>query len=160
MQVGAFEFRSSPHSKGVAGGVGLFDFFRNTFLFWISGDTSGPPAFGIGVASPSSCLHIAGALAAPCPTAAKTAAYTLGIADETVKADATGGAFTITLPDATACPGRMYTVKRMNSGGNAVTVGTTSSQTIDGATTYSLASQYSTLNVQSDGANYVITGKI
>jgi hypothetical protein len=52
--------------------------------------------------------------------------------------------------------GFRVTVKRTNSGANNVTVGTTSSQTIDGATTYALVQQYDAITVESDGANWVI----
>ena len=104
--------------------------------------------FGLGpvrVASP-----IATALAT------KTTAYSLTATDSVILADATGGAFTVTLPTAVGCQGRQYTVKRTNSGSNNVTVGATSSQTIDGAATKALGAQWSTIAVVSDGANWQI----
>jgi len=62
---------------------------------------------------------------------------------------------TITLPDATShCAGRIYTVKLTVSGTG--TVATTSSQNIDGATTYSLSAQYKYVTVQSDGTQWWI----
>jgi hypothetical protein len=73
-----------------------------------------------------------------------------------ITADGAGGAFTVTLPTAASITGRMYTIKRTNSGANAVTVGTTSSQTIDGSTTYSLSAQYKYVTVISDGSNWLI----
>lgn len=65
-------------------------------------------------------------------------------------------AFTITLPTAASISGRIYTIKKIDSSGNAVTIGTTSSQTIDGSTTYALSSQYKYVTVVSNGTNWLI----
>jgi hypothetical protein len=89
---------------------------------------------------------------------AKTSAYTILTSDEIITGDATSGIFTITLPTAVGVTGQTYTIKRINSGSNAVTVGTTSSQTIDGSTTYALSTQYKYVKVVSDGANWIIVG--
>jgi len=87
----------------------------------------------------------------------KTTTYTITTADDVISADATSAAFTVTLPSAaTAGAGRQFTVKRTNAGTNNVTVGTTSSQTIDGATTYLLDQQYSSITVVSDGTNWMV----
>ena len=88
----------------------------------------------------------------------KTSAYTILTSDEIITADATSALFTITLPTAVGVTGQTYTIKRINSGSNAVTVGTTSSQTIDGITTYALSAQYKYVKVVSDGANWIIIG--
>lgn len=94
-------------------------------------------------------------------TRSKTAAYTAVITDKLIKADATSAAFTVTLPSATNMSGLQITVKRTNSGANNVTVGTTSSQTIDlpggaAATTRVLGNQYAFVTVESDGTNWMI----
>ncbi|MFB6518582.1 glycosyl hydrolase family 28-related protein [Streptomyces sp. NPDC056401] len=89
---------------------------------------------------------------------AKAAAYTLTTADSIVTGNATGGAFSLTLPTAVGIAGRSYTLKKIDASGNAVTVATTSSQTIDASTTYSLAAQYKYVTVVSDGANWLIVG--
>jgi hypothetical protein len=86
----------------------------------------------------------------------KTGAYTATATDEYISADATSAAFQITLPTAVSKTGQTYTIKRINSGANAVTVGTTSSQTIDGSTTYSLSAQYKYVSVISNGSNWLI----
>lgn len=86
--------------------------------------------------------------------AAKTATYTATESDHTI--DCTANTFTVTLPTAVGITGREYVVK--NSGAGNITVGTTSSQTIDGATSYSLATQYKYVTVQSTGSNWVIIG--
>lgn len=85
----------------------------------------------------------------------KTSAYTLTTSDCVVLANATSAAFTLTLPSASSVPtGRQYLLKKVDSSANAVTIATTSSQTIDGSTTASLASQWSKLTVVSDGSNW------
>ena len=91
--------------------------------------------------------------------AAKSAAYTALVSDEIITGDATSAAFTITLPTAVGKNGQTYTIKRINSGANAVTVATTSSQTIDGAATYALSAQYNYVKVVSDGSHWIIVGK-
>lgn len=84
---------------------------------------------------------------------AKTANYTLTATDYTV--DCTANSFTITLPTAVGCSGRVYNIK--NSGTGTITIATTSSQTIDGNATATLTlAQYDCLTVQSNNANYII----
>ena len=85
-----------------------------------------------------------------------SATYSIKDTDGLVMADATGGAFTATLPTAVGKKGKRYTVKRMNAGGNNVTAGTTGSETIDGAATSALTAQYESVTVVSDGSNYLI----
>jgi len=77
---------------------------------------------------------------------------TLTADNHTVVVTATGQ--TVTLPTAVGCTGRQYVVKLTASG--SCTIATTSSQTIDGSTTYSLSAQYKYVTVQSTGANWVI----
>lgn len=81
--------------------------------------------------------------------------YTIGDQDSTILVTTTGK--TITLPNATVPnisgnKGRQYTIKLTVSG--SCTIATTSSQTIDGASTYTLSAQYKYVTVQSDGANW------
>jgi hypothetical protein len=92
--------------------------------------------------------------------AAKSAAYTLTAADYVVVCNATTAAFTVTLPTAVGALGRTYKVKKTDSSANAVTVATTSSQTIDGATTYSLVRQWQFIEVVSDGANWQVIDSV
>lgn len=90
--------------------------------------------------------------------AAKTSAYSVVATDSTLTGDATSGAFNITLLTAVGNTGRIFTIKKTDASGNAVTVATTSSQTIDGSTTYVLSTQYKYVTVQSNGANWIIIG--
>jgi len=109
----------------------------------------------VGNTSANSALHVTGPIATAITTSPKTAAYTIAATDSTVLADASGGTFQITLPTAVGCAGRQYVIKRTGATNN-VTVGGTSAQTFDGATTKTLGSQYATLMVQSDNANWQI----
>lgn len=68
--------------------------------------------------------------------------------------DCTSGTFTATLPTAVGATGKNIIIK--NSGSGAITIATTTSQTIDGSTTYSLGSQYKYVHVVSNGSNWII----
>lgn len=89
--------------------------------------------------------------------ASKTSAYTVLNADEIVLADATGGAFAVTLPAASARRDQIV-IKKTDSSANAVTVTRAGSDTIDGATTYALSTQYQSVTLVSDGTStwYVV----
>ncbi len=84
--------------------------------------------------------------------------YTVPLGKTLVLADASSGVITVNLP--AAINGRGVTVKKTDSSGNAVTIDGNGSETIDGATTQSLASQYDTLRVSPSGGNYHIVGQV
>jgi hypothetical protein len=109
---------------------------------------------GLGTLTPTSFLEVAGSLALPINGTAKTTTYTATISDSTIQCDATSGAFTVNLPTASGIPGRLYTIKKIDSSANAITVDGNGSETIDGATTKSLAAQWDWITVQSDGTNW------
>ena len=90
----------------------------------------------------------------------KTSAYTLTSTDSTILGNATSAAFTLTLPTAVGTTGKTYVIKKTDSSTNAVTIGTTSSQTIDGNTTYAISNQWGGVTLQSDGSNWLIIGNI
>jgi hypothetical protein len=94
------------------------------------------------------------------PIVTKTSAYTVTAADGTVLGDTTGGAFTVTLPSAVGIAGTIIVVKRISAGANNLTVGTTSAQQIDGATTYVLTVLYQSVQCQSTGTGWVVIGKV
>jgi len=64
--------------------------------------------------------------------------------------------FSVVLPSANTVVGQEFRVKKIDNSANAVTINTTSSQTIDGNLTYTLATIYKSVTVQSDGSNYYI----
>jgi len=87
----------------------------------------------------------------------RNAAATLTTAGAEVQTiDASGGAISITLP-ATTTPGVRFVIKKTDASANAVTV----VGTIDGATNYSLATQYQYVSIISTGTSGVwfIVGK-
>lgn len=99
--------------------------------------------------------------ALPAATAAyvtKTANYTLTTADQLVGFDTTSGNLVATLPTAVGNT-NIFTIEKISSDMNTLTLNTTSSQTYGGRASGDLVlnfkSQYVT--VQSDGANWIIT---
>lgn len=101
---------------------------------------------------PNAKVDIQGSLALK--YTATATGITLDLNNNSVDVTATGQ--TITLPTAVGITGRTYIIKLTASG--SATVATTSSQTIDGSTTYSLSAQYKYVTVQSNGANWNIIG--
>jgi hypothetical protein len=78
-------------------------------------------------------------------------------ADSAVATDdfiAVTGTTTVTLPTAVGIQGTVYTIK--NTGTAIVTIATTSSQTIDGVTTYVIRTTNSGVQIISDNANWLI----
>jgi hypothetical protein len=71
----------------------------------------------------------------------------------------TAASQTITLPSAVGIQGKTFTVKN-NNGVINTTVATTSSQTIDGSTTFSLSLSNGSITVISDNANWQIIAKV
>lgn len=96
------------------------------------------------------------AFAFPVVTAVKTSNYNVAATDDLVLVDGTS-AFQATLPTAVGYSGKIFRIKRVDQAlANAVTIGTTSSQTIDGSTTRKLMTQYEQYTVQSDGSNWQV----
>ena len=86
---------------------------------------------------------------------ARTTTYTATTSDYLI--DCTSGTFTVTLFAASGNAGRIIMVK--NSGTGTITVDGNGSETIDGATTYSLSAQYATVQLMCDGSNWKIISK-
>jgi hypothetical protein len=71
------------------------------------------------------------------------------------EADTTSGGYTVTLPTSAGRRGHKVTIKKVGTSTNTLTIGTTSSQTIDGTTTKTLTSAWQALTVVSDGVNWI-----
>ena len=89
-----------------------------------------------------------------------TSSYTVTAGDNTVLADATGGAITITLPGPGTIAGRIYTIKKIGTGGidNALTI-TPTSGTIDGGSNYIIYNDWTFVCLQTDGTNWYVIKK-
>lgn len=83
---------------------------------------------------------------------------TLDATDEITAVSASGAARIITLPTAVGIAGRVYTIKKIDSSANTVTIDGNGSQTIDGSTTQVLYAQWDWIKIISDGANWLIIG--
>lgn len=70
------------------------------------------------------------------------------------RCDATSGAITLNLPTAKVAAGRTIVVKKIDSSGNAVTIDGNGSETIDGATTLAISSQWGTARLYSNGKTW------
>lgn len=74
--------------------------------------------------------------------------------------NAAGANRVVTLPSAvTAGAGFILTVKKTDSSSNTVTLTPVLAQTIDGASTYVLSVQYQTIQIMSDGTNWITVSK-
>jgi hypothetical protein len=81
----------------------------------------------------------------------KTSSYTLLATDDTILADGSGGAFTLTLPSPAGNAGKMYFLKRIGSTpANLITI----SGDIDGVSGTTLTEIGEVLVIQSDGTTY------
>ncbi len=83
---------------------------------------------------------------------ARTTAYTITNNDYFI--DCTTGTFTVTLPASSGRTGRIFVIK--NSGTGSITVDGNASETIDGALTQTLSTQWSRIQIISDGTNWKI----
>ncbi len=90
------------------------------------------------------------------PTATKTSGYTVTATDTVIFADATSGNVTITIPAATSFSGYRFYVKRIDASANTCTIARSSTDTIDGATSFTLDVQYTSVMLVSNGTAWFI----
>lgn len=109
---------------------------------------------GVGTTSPNSKVHINGSVALKITSTDSN--LTLGIDDCVILCNAGSNSITISLPDASGISGRIYTIKKIDSSTNNVTISAYGSQTIDGSNSYVLNSQYKYVTIISDGSNWYI----
>jgi hypothetical protein len=83
----------------------------------------------------------------------KVSNYTLSVLDDVILADSSSSLVRLSLPSASTVSGKLFKMKRINSGDNSVVV---SGTFIDGETGISLVSQYQSLSVISDGSGYYV----
>jgi len=86
----------------------------------------------------------------------KTTTYTVVATDDIILCDATSAGFTVTMLTAAGRSGKFFNIKKTDTGANVVTLDTTSSQTIDGSSTFSIRSPKQSVTLVSDGSNWQI----
>lgn len=85
-----------------------------------------------------------------------TATMTIGAAHRTVLVDASSGAVVINLPAASLNANRILNVKKIDASANTVTIDPNSSETIDGATTKVISTQWTNVRFQCNGTAWFI----
>lgn len=110
---------------------------------------------GIGTTSPNSMLDVRGSISTSYRTF--TANTTASISDHVLVFTGTSST-TITLPTAASIAGRTYVIKNASITGPTpvLTIATTSSQTIDGLTSWTLNELYKSVTIVSNGTNWNI----
>lgn len=135
-----------------------------TFLGAVSGQTvigDGAGDVGTTSADVSALLAAADAAAARSAlgvsyavTASKTTTYT-AVPGDVIPCDATGGAFTVNLPAASGVV-QSISIKKTDASINAVTIDGNGAETIDGAATRLLSTQYEAVTLWSNGTNWLV----
>lgn len=112
-----------------------------------------------GTGGANSTVQVSGSLSLAIRTVA-SGTTTLAGTDNTVLVNTTGGAATVNLPAATGLAGRIYTIKKIGTGGidNALTISPGSS-TIDGGSSYIIYNDWTFVTLQTDGTNWYIIKK-
>jgi hypothetical protein len=146
--VGSFT-GASVEARNTLGASGTYDLFRGV----VDSDADAGGPFTVFRVSGDGVIHTTGVRLA---TATKTANYTVLSTDYTIRADATGGAVTITLPDAGGVAGQVFCVKKVDPTSNTVNIATTSAQTIDDETGVAVYLKGTSITVQSNGTNWDI----
>ena len=85
-----------------------------------------------------------------------TGNYTINNSDCTVLCDATGGNITITLPAADSADERRFSIKKIDSSANLVTITPSGANTVDGESSVIIELQWVNVVVQSNGTNWYI----
>lgn len=89
-----------------------------------------------------------------------TSNYTLTGSDNTILANTTSGAVTLSLPVPTSFAGRIYTIKKIGTGGidNQLTI-SPASGTIEGGSNYVIYNDWTFVTIQTDGTNWYVIRK-
>lgn len=108
--------------------------------------------------SANSTVQVDGSLAMAIRTV--TGNTTASASDNTILANTSGGAIVITLPSATNIAGRIYTIKKIGTGGidNQLTINPAAG-TIDGGSSYTIYNDWTYVTLQTDGSNWYVIKK-
>lgn len=125
------------------------------FMLLLTVITKAQNGVGIGTSSPKSNLDINGSYGQKVTTI--TANTTLDETYNTVLCNNGNTAITITLPNCSTCTGRIYTIKRGSGNTDStVFIATSSSETIDGATSISMTDAKGAISLISTGTEWKI----
>lgn len=103
----------------------------------------------------NSTVQVSGSMSLAIKTV--TADYTATVNDNTILANTTSAAITVTLPSASGIAGRIYTIKKIGSGGiNRELTVAPASGTIDGGSNYVIYNDWTHVAMQTDGTNWFI----
>jgi len=117
---------------------------------------TGNAQIGVGTTTPNSTLDVRGSLSV---SYRAFAANTSAVVSDNMLVFTGTSAATLTLPDAITCAGRVYWVKNTSSNSSALTIATTSAQTIDGLATWALTQTNKALRLVSNGAGWIIASE-
>lgn len=85
-----------------------------------------------------------------------TAASVKADKEGVILCDCTSNAITVNLPPVSHLHGTVYIIKKIDSSVNAVTIDGSGSETIDGATTQTLSSQWDVTMIVCDGTQWLV----
>lgn len=139
---------------GPRAGVAAFDQIR------LRGKTVIDSSLNIGdMNNPTSTLQVRGSVSFAISTV--TTATTLDATHSTLIVN-NAGTDNMTLPLASTCPGRKYTIKKISAAANDVGLLAAGSDTIDGGASKTLTLQYSSITVQSNGVSawYILSSHV
>ena len=111
---------------------------------------------GVGTTTPNSTLDVRGSLSIG--YRAFSGASSAAITDNMLVFTGVSAA-TLTLPDAVACTGRVYWIKNTSSNASALTIATTSAQTIDGLASWTITQTNKAIRLVSNGANWWVAAE-
>lgn len=113
--------------------------------------------FGVGNATPTSTFHNFGETALELGNVSSSAAADASTRT-TALVDTTSGDITTTLPAVASCVSRVYIFKKKVEA-NDMIIATNASETIDGASSLTFASQYDCVGIQSNGTEWNVLWK-
>ena len=90
----------------------------------------------------------------PISISTKTSSYTVLLTDNVLKADATSGALTFSLPPASTATGRVFFFKKVDSSLNAMIIQANGGDLIDGASSQTTIIQWYNFMLISDGTTW------
>lgn len=101
----------------------------------------------------SAVNYLLGSIGAFGTSTTATGAYAAQDSDYLILADASGGAFSVTLPKA---PGKQFVVKKIDASANAVTITPASGETIDGAASLVITTQWQSYTIMGIAGGWAV----